>query len=152
MKTVLQLLLKEKDCAFTNESIDINYTSGRKESVLIKEVINGDKVTFFLNFKGDVKEAVSINIGDFVGSKIQYIPYAGIKLSNSKDAQTTKTNLDPRVLREDFQKVISDLLPDAKMDTVPNASWKKLLDFDSIHKIIERDRIDSIIDESTLSD
>lgn len=153
VKIVMQIVTNQEDCVFTDETINITYQKGGEENILIREVIDGNKqATFFLNFKGKENNVASITIGYSYTINISYTHHPSIKLDTSENAKKTKRNFDPRVVREDFQKVITELLPEAKMETIPTASWKKLLDFDSIHQILKNDQPDPLPDLTSLSE
>jgi hypothetical protein len=153
VKIVLQIFTTPEDCILVDESIDITYQKGGEERILIREVIDVNKqVIFFLNFEGKENNTAFINVGGLQAPSITYTYQPSLKLDTAENAEKTKKIFDPKVMREDFQEIITKLLPEAKMETVPNASWKKLLDFDSIYPIIENDQIDPLPDLATLSD
>lgn len=153
VKIVLQIFTTQKDCVFVDETIDITYQKGGEKSILIREVIDANQqAIFFLNFEGKENNIAFISVEDIQASRITYTYQPSLKLDTSENVEKTKRAFDPKVMRKDFQEIITELLPEAKMETVPNASWKKLLDFDSIYPIIENDQIDQLPDLATLSD
>ncbi|CAA6825870.1 MAG: Unknown protein, partial [uncultured Aureispira sp.] len=153
VKIVLQIFTTQKDCVFVDETIDITYQKGGKKSILIQEVIDANQqAIFFLNFEKKENNIAFISVEGLQAPRITYTYQPSLKLDTSENVEKTKRAFDPKVMRKDFQEIITDLLPEAKMETVPNASWKKLLDFDSIYPIIENDQIDPLPDLATLSD
>ena len=153
VKTVLQIFTVQEYCVFLDETIDIIYQKGGKESLLIRELIDANKqVTFFLNFEGKENNIASIKIGDSSSLKIKYTYHPGIKLDTSENAKKTKLNFDPKVVKKDFEKTITELFLEAKLQVVPTASWKKLLDLNSIHQIIEKDQVEELPDLTSVSD
>jgi hypothetical protein len=136
-----------------DETIDITYQKGGEKSILIREVIDANQqAIFFLNFEGEENNIAFISVEGIQASRITYTYQPSLKLDTSENVEKTKRAFDPKVMRKDFQEIITELLPEAKMEIVPNASWKKLLDFDSIYPIIENDQIDPLPDLATLSD